>query len=613
MEEEGTITQVLKQYFGYDSFKPHQREIIESTLNGNDSLVLMPTGGGKSLCYQLPAILMEGVAVIVSPLISLMKDQVESLRMNGIAAEALNSSAPQSYQDMICRHCLSGDIKLLYISPERLMVEVDKLFSSLKISLFAIDEAHCISHWGHDFRPEYSQLGMLHERFPGVPIIALTATADKLTRQDIIRQLHLKVNGQRGIYISSFDRPNLSLKVLHGYSQANKDAYIVNFIRNHEGDAGIIYCLSRKSTEQLANKLKRQGIAAAPYHAGMTANSRDRVQEAFRGDSIQIVCATIAFGMGIDKSNIRWIIHYNMPKSMEGFYQEIGRAGRDGLPSDTILFYSLQDVVQQSHFIMESPDEEQRKTNQEKLRRMRQYAESSICRRRILLNYFNELYDQDCHNCDVCQNPPKTFDGTIAAQKFLSAAARTQQRRSATVLIDILLGLSTDSIRRNHFNELPTFGKGKEYDERHWRDYALQLLQMGYIEIAYDEYYAVKITSLGWEVLKGQHQVSLVDNPTVVRESVKRRHRQLRLTLPTIGSSALPDQDLLRALKALRLELSREQGVPAYIVMNDKVLTAIATLKPTTIAAFGQIPGIGAHKQAVYGAKFVALVKEYQS
>ena len=605
------ILQTLKRHFGYDTFRPLQQEIIQDIMDGKDCLVLMPTGGGKSLCYQIPAISLPGTAVIISPLISLMKDQVEMLQANGIAAESLNSTTPKIYQDITHRRCMNGDIKLLYISPERLMAEIDFLSTSAKISLFAIDEAHCNSHWGHDFRPEYLQLGLLRERFPKIPIVALTATADKVTRQDIIKQLNLRVDDKRGIYISSFDRPNLSLRVMHGYSKPNKDAFIINYVRQHAEDPGIVYCLSRKSTEELANKLRRQGFAAAPYHAGMTATARDRVQNDFRTDTIQVVCATIAFGMGIDKSNIRWIIHYNMPKSMEGFYQEIGRAGRDGMPADTILFYSLQDIVQLSQFIQDSPDEEQRRTNNEKLKRMRQYAEASICRRRILLNYFNELYDKDCHNCDVCHNPPKTFDGTIAAQKALSAAARTYESRSATTLIDILTGKGSDTIRRYGYDHLPTFGKGKEYDDRRWRDFFLQLLQMGYIEIDYAHYHAVKITAYGWEVLRGQRRVQLVENAAAEMTPKRRTTRQLRLTIPIVQSSGALDAKLYEALKQLRKKISAEMGVPAFVVFNDKVLNALATLKPQTLEAFGNVPGIGEYKRNHYGEAFVKVIQQF--
>ena len=605
------VAEILSHFFGYKAFRPLQREIIERTIKRKDSLVLMPTGGGKSICYQIPALSMPGTAVIVSPLISLMKDQVESLQSNGIQSATLNSSSPVEYQQLVKRRCAGGDLKLLYISPERLIIEIPFIRQQMKVSLFAIDEAHCISHWGHDFRPEYSQLGILREEFPDTPVMALTATADKLTRNDIINQLHLRVDDEDGIFISSFDRPNLSLRVMHGYEKRDKDAYIINYIRQHPHAPGIVYCLSRKSTEQLAQKLRKAGIQSASYHAGMTSGDRDNVQEAFSHDDIQVVCATIAFGMGIDKSNIRWVIHYNMPKSIEGFYQEIGRAGRDGLHADTILFYSLQDIVQLSQFIQAATDVEVRRTNSEKLRLMRQYAEARICRRRILLNYFNEPYDKNCNNCDVCNHPPQTFDGTIVAQKALSAAARTQESRSSSTLIDILRGKVTETIRRNGYDHLPTFGKGAEYDERQWRDFFLQLLQMGYIEIAYDKFNAVKITPFGWEVIRGKRRVDMVDNTREKQLGPAKRNRQLRLTIPVLGGGKSIDPALYEELRLLRKRIADEKGVPAFVIMNDKVLSAIATHKPQNETEFGMIPGIGAYKREQYAEAFIAVIKKH--
>lgn len=605
------VAEILSHYFGYKTFRPLQREIIERTIKRKDSLVLMPTGGGKSICYQIPALSMPGTAVIVSPLISLMKDQVESLQSNGIQSATLNSSSPVEYQQLVKRRCAGGDLKLLYISPERLIIEIPFIRQQMKVSLFAIDEAHCISHWGHDFRPEYSQLGILRDEFPDTPVMALTATADKLTRNDIINQLHLRVDDEDGIFISSFDRPNLSLRVMHGYEKRDKDAYIINYIRQHPHAPGIVYCLSRKSTEQLAQKLRKAGIQSASYHAGMTSGDRDNVQEAFSHDDIQVVCATIAFGMGIDKSNIRWVIHYNMPKSIEGFYQEIGRAGRDGLHADTILFYSLQDIVQLSQFIQAATDVEVRRTNSEKLRLMRQYAEARICRRRILLNYFNEPYDKNCNNCDVCNHPPQTFDGTIVAQKALSAAARTQESRSSSTLIDILRGKVTETIRRNGYDHLPTFGKGAEYDERQWRDFFLQLLQMGYIEIAYDKFNAVKITPFGWEVIRGKRRVDMVDNTREKQLGPAKRNRQLRLTIPVLGGGKSIDPALYEELRLLRKRIADEKGVPAFVIMNDKVLSAIATHKPQNETEFGMIPGIGAYKREQYAEAFIAVIKKH--
>ena len=602
------MLQTLKTYFGYDSFRPLQEEIIRHILDGNDALVLMPTGGGKSICYQLPALLREGTAVVVSPLISLMKDQVEALCANGISAGALNSSNDETENAALRRACTEGKLKLLYISPEKLLAEANYLLRDMHISLFAIDEAHCISQWGHDFRPEYTQMGILHRQFPQVPIIALTATADKITREDIIRQLHL--NHPR-IFISSFDRPNLSLTVKRGYRQKEKSKTILDFIARHPGESGIIYCMSRSKTESVAQMLQKQGIRTAVYHAGLSPSLRDEAQDDFINDRVQVVCATIAFGMGIDKSNVRWVIHYNLPKSIESFYQEIGRAGRDGLPSDTLLFYSLADLILLTKFATESG---QQNINLEKLQRMQQYAESDICRRRILLSYFGETADHDCGNCDVCKNPPERFDGTIIVQKALSAIARTEQQISTGVLVDILRGTMSPEVVSKGYQQLKTFAAGREVPARDWHDYLLQMLQLGYFEIAYNENNHLKITSTGSDVLFGRATARLV---VIRREETNETKQGRKRKVPLPGKElplGLPDTEneaLFEALRKLRKRLADEEALPAYIVLSDKVLHLLSTSRPATIEEFGNINGIGEYKKKKYGKEFVALIRKF--
>ena len=602
------MQQTLKTYFGYDSFRPLQEEIIRHILGGNDALVLMPTGGGKSICYQLPALLREGTAVVVSPLISLMKDQVEALCANGISAGALNSSNDETENAALRRACMEGKLKLLYISPEKLLAEANYLLRDMHISLFAIDEAHCISQWGHDFRPEYAQMGILHQQFPQVPIIALTATADKITREDIIKQLHL--NHPR-IFISSFDRPNLSLTVKRGYQQKEKSKAIIDFIARHPGESGIIYCMSRSKTESVAQMLQKQGIRAAVYHAGLSPTRRDEAQDDFINDRVQVVCATIAFGMGIDKSNVRWVIHYNLPKSIESFYQEIGRAGRDGMPSDTLLFYSLSDLILLTKF---ATDSGQQSINIEKLQRMQQYAESDICRRRILLSYFGETATHDCGNCDVCKNPPERFDGTIIVQKASSAIVRTEQQISTGVLVDILRGNMTPEVVDKGYEQLKTFAAGREVPARDWHDYLLQMLQLGYFEIAYNENNHLKITPAGSDVLFGRATARLV---VIRREEANETKRGRKRKLPVLSKElplGLPNtenEDLFEALRELRKRLADEEALPAYIVLSDKVLHLLSTSRPTTIEEFGNISGIGEYKKKKYGKEFVSLIRKF--
>ena len=602
------MLQTLKTYFGYDSFRPLQEDIIRHLMDRKDALVLMPTGGGKSICYQLPALLSEGTAVVVSPLISLMKDQVETLCANGIAAGALNSNNDETENASLRRACMEGKLKLLYISPEKLLAEANYLLRDMHISLFAIDEAHCISQWGHDFRPEYTQMGILHQLFPQVPIIALTATADKITREDIIKQLHLN---QPRIFISSFDRPNLSLTVKRGYQQKEKSKAILDFIARHPGESGIIYCMSRSKTETVAQMLQKQGIKSAVYHAGLSSARRDEAQDDFINDRVQVVCATIAFGMGIDKSNVRWVIHYNLPKSIESFYQEIGRAGRDGMPSDTLLFYSLADLILLTKF---ATDSGQQSINLEKLQRMQQYAEADICRRRILLSYFGENTTCDCGNCDVCKNPPERFDGTIIVQKALSAIARSEQQIGTGILVDILRGNMSSEVTERGYHRLKTFGAGREVPARDWHDYLLQMLQLGYFEIAYNENNHLKITQSGTDVLFGRARALLV---TIRREEAVQatRGRKRKATVPTkelpLGLPNTESGELFEALRTLRKRLADQEALPAYIVLSDKVLHLLSASRPTTIEEFGNISGIGENKKKQYGKEFVDLIRKY--
>lgn len=598
---------ILKSYFGYTSFRPLQKEIITCILQKKDTLVLMPTGGGKSLCYQIPALMTEGTAIVVSPLISLMKDQVEALQDNGIIARALNSTNDETADAAIRFECRQGRVKLLYISPERLLNEINFLLKDIRISLFAIDEAHCISQWGHDFRPEYTRLNILREQFPQVPIVALTATADKITRQDILKQLSMR---DPQVFISSFDRPNLSLDVKRGYQQKEKNRTILEFINRRAGESGIIYCMSRNTTEKVADMLEKHGISTAVYHAGLSTAARDAAQEDFINDRVQVVCATIAFGMGIDKSNVRWVIHYNLPKSIESFYQEIGRAGRDGLPSDTLLFYSFADIVLLSRFANESGQQE---LNMEKLKRMQQYAEADICRRRILLNYFGESMEHDCGNCDVCRNPPQRFNGTILVQKALSAIARTDQQIGTSTLIDILKGAASADIIERGYDKLKTYGVGRDIPARDWQDYLLQMLNLGYFEVAYNEKNHLKITEAGKKVLFGHEQAQLV---VIKREAHEAKNKQKKKKAEP-QAQALPmvfeneNDQLFEALRVLRKKLADQQAIPAYIVLSDKVLHLLASSKPVTIEAFGEISGIGEYKKERYGKDFIKVIRQF--
>ncbi len=584
---------LLQQVFGYSEFRPFQKDIIETVYHNKDCLVVMPTGGGKSICYQIPALMKPGLTLVISPLISLMQDQVSSLRANGVNAAFLNSSQSLSEQNSLIEELMMAEIRLLYVSPEKLMSEdVIRLLGRIKVNLIAVDEAHCISQWGHDFRPEYAMLGRIRDIVPETPVVALTATADRLTRQDIAEKLNLK---DPEIYVASFDRPNLHLKVLPGRKRFQE---ISSFIRTRPGQSGIIYCLSRKSTEAIATKLQAQGIKAAFYHAGMTGKARHRVQEQFLNDEVPIICATIAFGMGIDKPNVRWVIHYNLPKNIEGYYQEIGRAGRDGLPSDTVLFYSYGDVIQQQRFLEESG---QREVMETKLERMQQYATASMCRRRILLQYFGESLPKDCGHCDVCDSPPEQFDGTILVQKALSAVARVREQAGMQMIIDILRGSQRQDLLAKGYQQIKTYGAGRDVPARDWQEYMIQMINLGLLDIAYEYGNVLTLTDRSKEVLLGQQRVSLV-KPT--REAAKTSSRPE----PTLSQKDLFFRDLEHKLKIWRKEQAAAEGLRPYHVFTDATLESLIRELPLLEDDLPDVQGLGAQKQKKYGTEIRRII-----
>lgn len=595
--------QALKEYFGYDSFRPLQEEVIQHILSKKDALVLMPTGGGKSVCFQIPAIISDGITVVISPLIALMKDQVEALRSNGIEAAFLNSTLNYEEQEAIVKKANEGVLKLLYIAPEKLFsIESSTLLKGLNVSLFAIDESHCISSWGHDFRPEYRKLDTLKIDFPDAPVVALTATADKVTRKDICKQLGIPLENE---FISSFDRPNIALKVSPGRKKLKQ---IQDFLLESPNQSGIIYCLSRKGTETVAASLQKMGFKAEYYHAGCSSELRSKRQEDFINDDLQIIVATVAFGMGIDKSNVRWVIHYNLPGNVESFYQEIGRGGRDGEKAKSLLFYSYADIIQRKRMIDNSElPAEQKELMEAKLDRMRHYAEANICRRRILLSYFNEDLEADCGNCDVCRNPRKKFDGTVISQKALSGIARTGEKVGMGMLIDILRGSRNQNLMSLGYDKIPTFGVGAELKWEVWADYLMQMLNSGAMEIAYDEGHTYKLSEVSWQILKGNRKVEL-------SEFVSFEERKARQEAEVPSGNTKRDfvkNDLFEKLRQLRKDIADKAGIPPYVVFHDSSLLEMATDKPIIKSQMLAISGVGQEKMRKYGEVFLKEIVTY--
>lgn len=619
------LEQLLKDHFGFTSFRHNQRAIIENILAGKDSMVLMPTGGGKSICYQLPALAVDGVAIVVSPLIALMKDQVDALHLNGIEAAFLNSTLSSYEQQLILQRLPSvnsparqDSLKLLYISPERLLGErnfLNYLKDNTRVCLFAIDEAHCISSWGHDFRPEYLLLGELKKQFPSTPVIALTATADKRTKEDIIDKLGFS-NFES--FENSFNRPNISY-----YIKPRKNYFdqLCGYLKAHESEAGIIYCLSRNNTEDLAAKLQAKGFQAAAYHAGLEKGIRDERQEQFLRDEIRIIVATIAFGMGINKSNVRFVIHTDMPKNLEGYYQETGRAGRDGLASEAILYYSAADLFKLRNFAKVEDNEEQSAILLQKLRKMADYCELRTCRRKYLLNYFGEAAGNECGSCDVCLTEDVKTDMTIAAQKALSAVSRLQERFGMNYVIDFLRGSST--VKSFH-QSIKTWGAGKEYSKDQWRSFLKELIHLGHLQQSAGEYPLLQLTESSWLILRGAQTVML----TTVSEEKKKgkgagmayttvidEETGVSISIPVASAEAgpqpEPENDLFEELKLLRKKISVKENVPPYIVFSDATLTELATYLPITSSDIGKISGFGAIKLAKYGEAFLEAVQNY--
>jgi ATP-dependent DNA helicase RecQ len=597
---------ILQTVFGHKAFRGHQADIVDHVVGGGDAIVLMPTGGGKSMCFQIPALCRDGVGVVVSPLIALMHDQVETLRQLGIRAAALNSSLTEAERSSVRADLRAGRLDLIYVAPERFALpSFLEFLDGAKIALFAIDEAHCVSQWGHDFRPEYMKLDMLGERFPGVPRLALTATADPQTREDI--RLRLKMDGAR-LFLSSFDRPNIRYRI------ALKDEprqQLLSFIKaGHKGESGIVYCLSRAKVEDTAAWLSAQGIQALPYHAGLDAAVRRRNQDAFLKTEGLVLVATIAFGMGIDKPDVRFVAHLDLPASLEAFYQETGRAGRDGLPAETLMLYGMQDLVQRRRMIDdgEAPEDVKR-VEHAKLEALLGVCETAGCRRQALLSHFGETMAEPCGNCDGCLEPVESWDGTVAAQKALSAVLRTGQRYGVGHLIDVLLGVSNDKIQRQGHDALPTFGVGKELDRKEWSSVYRQLVVLGVIAVAHDSYGALRATEAARPILRGERTVRLRrDKSASVKRALKNLVKGQKADI--VGALNAEGAALFDALRAERGRLARDQGVPPYVIFHDTTLLALANRRPRTMDELADIPGMGEKKIERYGAAFLGVLNE---